>query len=592
MSGLLYANFLQVNMDTEKTEVKYGIQVSERSPRHTWDIVAAFDIGTSYSGYAYSDRKEMDLKSVSFNQWTGNMVSDPKAKAPTTVLFDKNMRFHSFGYEAEDFYATQVCEKKNDDWYRFKNFKMVLYREKNVHRDLKISDDSGRASLLASEVFSQTIKSLKSHFENTVRERALQFDSGNVLYVVTVPAIWKQSAKLLMKEAAMQAGIPEAQLLIALEPEAAAMYCKSLPEQTLTDTFKPHKRYMVLDLGGGTVDVVVHDVLEDGGLAEVYKASGGDWGGTMVDREFERYIQNIFNSETCLKELWNLSPRDAYDLEREFEMQKRQISNKAADIRLKLPARLQQVGKVPVTSSITFDHIYVQYPKFKEFFENPKNRIISLIKDILNEVGRLDQIILVGGFSSSRYLYDQLKSHSDISAIDICCPKEPGLAVIQGAVLFGYNPEDVRYRICRYTFGFGVLQDFDESEHRADKRDKVDGEDVCKDVFDVLVYEGEKVKFDDPKFATSKSSHRQADRKLIPIRKELFAGKNIPRDRTVYVTEEGIKSLGKIISHAPKEGWSNLVEFKTKVYFGQTEIKIEDFDITNNVTVKVEFDFL
>lgn len=58
------------------------------------------------------------------------MVSDPKAKAPTTVLFDKNMRFHSFGYEAEDFYATQVCEKKNDDWYRFKNFKMVLYREK------------------------------------------------------------------------------------------------------------------------------------------------------------------------------------------------------------------------------------------------------------------------------------------------------------------------------------------------------------------------------------------------------------------------------------------------------------------------------
>lgn len=74
----------------------------------------------------------------------------------------------------------------------------------NVNRDLKISDDSGRASLLALEVFSQTIKSLKYHFENTVTGRALQFDPGNVLYVVTVPAIWKQSAKLFMKEAAMQ----------------------------------------------------------------------------------------------------------------------------------------------------------------------------------------------------------------------------------------------------------------------------------------------------------------------------------------------------------------------------------------------------
>lgn len=41
---------------------------------------------------------------------------------------------------------------------------------------------------------------------------------------------------------------------------------------------------------GGIVDVVVYDVLEDGGLLEVYKVFGGDWGGMMVDCEFERYI--------------------------------------------------------------------------------------------------------------------------------------------------------------------------------------------------------------------------------------------------------------------------------------------------------------
>lgn len=41
-----------------------------------------------------------------------------------------------------------------------------------------------------------------------------------------------------------------------------------------------------------------------------------------------------------------------------------------------------------------------------------------------------------------------------------------------------------------------------------DKWDVVDGEDVCKDVFDVLVYEGEKVKFDDLKFVIFKSSYR------------------------------------------------------------------------------------
>jgi hypothetical protein len=117
-------------MDIEKTDLKYGIQVTEAPPGDVWDIVVAFDIGTSYSGYAYSDRKEIETKSITLNEWTGNLVSDAKAKAPTTVLFTKDKTFHSFGYEAEDFYARQVCQKKNEDWYRFRNFKMILYREK------------------------------------------------------------------------------------------------------------------------------------------------------------------------------------------------------------------------------------------------------------------------------------------------------------------------------------------------------------------------------------------------------------------------------------------------------------------------------
>lgn len=96
----------------------------------------------------------------------------------------------------------------------------------------------------------------------------------------------------------------------------------------------------------------------------------------------------------------------------------------------------------------------------------------------------------------------------------------------------------------------------------------VDGEVVCRDVFDVLVYEGEKVKFDDLKFVIFKSSYREVDRKYILIKKELFFGKNIFWDRIVYVIEEGIKFLGKIISYVFKEGWLNFVEFKIKVYFG------------------------
>ena len=37
---------------------------------------------------------------------------------------------------------------------------------------------------------------------------------------------------------------------------------------------------------GGTVDITVHEVTSSGGLKEMYAATGGDWGGTYVDKAF------------------------------------------------------------------------------------------------------------------------------------------------------------------------------------------------------------------------------------------------------------------------------------------------------------------
>jgi hypothetical protein len=46
-----------------------------------------------------------------------------------------------------------------------------------------------------------------------------------------------------------QAGIPDHMLLLALEPEAASLYCK---RELGTDTIPIGCRYLVLDLGGET----------------------------------------------------------------------------------------------------------------------------------------------------------------------------------------------------------------------------------------------------------------------------------------------------------------------------------------------------
>lgn len=51
-------------------------------------------------------------------------------KTSTTILFDPDKKFNSFGFEAESKYAEKVTGNENQQWYYFKSFKMLLYENK------------------------------------------------------------------------------------------------------------------------------------------------------------------------------------------------------------------------------------------------------------------------------------------------------------------------------------------------------------------------------------------------------------------------------------------------------------------------------
>ena len=44
---------------------------------------------------------------------------------------------------------------------------------------------------------------------------------------------------------------------------------------------------------GGTVDITIHEVVEEGKLKLLNYASGGAWGGTCVDAAFEKFLRSI-----------------------------------------------------------------------------------------------------------------------------------------------------------------------------------------------------------------------------------------------------------------------------------------------------------
>ena len=96
-------------------------------------FVAAIDIGTTYSGYAFSSRddfKKDPMKIIANQAWNAGCQRHLSLKTPTCLLLDDNEEFVSFGYEAENKYSDIVIDRKKNEYFFFQRFKMQLYKIK------------------------------------------------------------------------------------------------------------------------------------------------------------------------------------------------------------------------------------------------------------------------------------------------------------------------------------------------------------------------------------------------------------------------------------------------------------------------------
>ncbi|KAK3588038.1 hypothetical protein CHS0354_012084 [Potamilus streckersoni] len=107
-----------------------------------------------------------------------------------------------------------------------------------------------KADNSAMKVFSEAIKYLKNHLLKSLREKIPAIKDTDIHWVITVPAIWDDGAKQFMRKAGNEAGIPDNQLDLALEPEAAAIFCKAISVKTDGSCFEPGTQFILVDLGG------------------------------------------------------------------------------------------------------------------------------------------------------------------------------------------------------------------------------------------------------------------------------------------------------------------------------------------------------
>ncbi|XP_052793875.1 heat shock 70 kDa protein 12A-like [Mya arenaria] len=570
-------------------------------------LVAAIDFGTAFSGYAFSTRDDFtkDPLKIQSNVWgAGNLMSQ---KTSTCVLFDGNKKFHSFGFDAEDNYSGLALDNKHHGYYFFKQFKMMLFDKMTLKRRFMLEDAMGK-KMPAMDVFSACIRYLKDHMLTKCQQQLPDTSEDDIRWVLTVPAIWNDTSKQFMREAAQKAGIPDHCLLIALEPEAASLCCRHLPMNTFQGIskgfvpFAPRSKYLVFDAGGGTVDITVHEVQDNNSLRELFKANGGNWGGTYIEKAFRNMLAEIVGNDV-MDNFQATNMMDFIDLLREFEVKKRNFnSTMSQKITFKVPIALNVDFKAKHGKDIK-DHIATksQYKEnvswvsdklrlasetAKGLFHDACYSAAKHLKSLFDEgqVKDVPMILMVGGFSESAMLQDIIKEFLPNKKIII--PADAGLAVLKGAVIFGHDPSVIQVRRCRYTYGVRSSKPFKEGVHPESKKFiDDDGDVLCSDMFDKHVETGQPVEYGKSQVAESYCPTSKAATRMTF---EVFASSE--RDPT-FVTEPSCKKLGSLQVDIAGSGTNRSVT--VEMSFSGTELHVQAHETrTPDRRTTAKFDFL
>jgi hypothetical protein len=135
-------------------------------------------------------------------------------------------------------------------------------------------------------------QAMRNQLQKTLGE-VFNREERNIRYYLTVPAIWNDAGKAATRAAAIQAGFlrdeNDNRLTLITEPEAAAMFCS----KTGLLNLKIHDAVLIVDCGGGTVDLIAYEVEEEQpfSVAECTAGSGDSCGSTALNRNFSNILR-------------------------------------------------------------------------------------------------------------------------------------------------------------------------------------------------------------------------------------------------------------------------------------------------------------
>ena len=358
--------------------------------------------------------------------------------------------------------------------------------------------------------------------------------------------------------------------------------------------------HMIVDCGGGTVDIAVHRWERNTAnntlyVDEVHKVHGGPCGSFAVNKNFEIFLKELLQiseSEilTSFEQQWNKLVY--YD----FEQTKCSFGPNDNTIMVMIPEKICRYIETTKDTSVEAlvnngslewdddeDGIVIPRDVMLSFFKPVFDQIIQHIDIVLKAAEcnkSVTKIILVGGFAVNQHLHDVIHEH--FPSYDLEMGKNPYLSVLFGAIKFGKNHDTIRSRIMRQTIGIETWDIFVPGYHNEKHKKEVPGKSLCTNVFTKFFEVNERISADNcGKELTANPASDKYNSCVIKIYSSYDEG-------TKYIDDISCFELGTLMVEGLPEPQSNLSrEIKIRIDATGPQISITATNNGNSKQLKL-----
>ncbi|PKK80354.1 hypothetical protein RhiirC2_859927 [Rhizophagus irregularis] len=547
-------------------------------------VVVGLDFGTTYSGFSYCHTAE-PKNIITNNQWPDIMGY---LKTNTVLQYDsKFINVETWGYPALARRPSRKNQReKNESETRpVELFKLHLTCNKKPYLPRELCYKKAITDYLRKigEVIKETIDVRLSSPADFFR---------HVLLVITIPAEYSKKEIAIMRDCVFNAGLIgekySRNLRFITEPEAVAINC--LNDMGKDNILTIGSNFMIVDCGGGTVDLTTRKLLKNNKLSEITERAGDFCGSTFIDKEFINFLRKKLGSKAIDLLTENHYGHLQYIVQEFCEITKFPFTGNREDYGYELdiedfPILLEYISEETKDELEKTEFlIKIDCDAIKAMFDPVISRIISLIHSQLDSIQEeCSAIFLAGGFSESKYLQKRIEQDFQHVVKNIRVPTRPIAAISRGAVMYGLSLKKgnvISTRTLKYTYGIEVVNYWMDGDPTSRKLHN--GRIVrfhCLARRGTQVETNEKVKT----FFTP----------LSPLQTRISFNLFFTKEYNAkYCDEPGMRFLGKLVVNLPGSGLLDRLLFEFT--FGQMEITVNVKNETDGqryiTTFKLEAD--